>query len=178
MKKNIHKKWIIPAALVLLLLGAAFVYAFYFHTTQTEVNEFAAAEVSCETNEVWDGTTKSSITVTNTGTIAAYVRVRLTSYWLNGSGNIGAKSSEMPSFTLGDGWIYDEGNATCYYTKPLEPGETTPNMLASVITLKEDDGYTQTLDLLSEAIQAEPTTAVEDAWSVSVGEDGVIQLGN
>ncbi len=178
MKILLQKKWLLATAVIMLLFGATLVYAFYFHTTTTKVNEFAAAEVSCAANETWDGSQKTSVSVTNTGTVSAYIRVRLVGYWLNSSGNIAAKSSVLPEFTLAEGWLYDAETDTYYYQYPVAAGESTPNLLAedSAILLWEEDGYTLVVDILAEAIQAEPATAVEEAWSVGVGEDGTIEM--
>ncbi len=149
---------------LLLLVSIPMLLAYFIRQTESKTNQFEQVQVSCEAEEVVSGNVKSSIIVKNTSSIPVYIRVRLVSYWKTPSGDIAGRNSTAPSFTLADGWLYDQANDTYYYTKPVKVGDSTPNLLDSNITLVEDNGYIQVVEILAEAIQAAPNAAVETAW--------------
>lgn len=175
----------LPVALLLVLvLVCGTVFAYMFHRTEDKSTTFIPAQVSCEVQESFKDNAKSSITVQNTGNIDAYIRVRLVTYWVTGETDANGKpkvaAKEDPpelDFTPASGWIADSNNTdsdkTFYYQIPVgEKGsanDTTPELLSSSITLEMDsDGNRQVVDVFAEAIQAKPTTAVEEAWGVAL----------
>ncbi len=178
----------LPAVLlvVLLLLGSASaVLAYYLRQTGALNNSFTLSQVSCKTIEDTDEKTteKTLITVQNTSNVPVYIRVRLVSYWQTPSGNITGVYDNIiaPKLeTLGllnSKWLADKDNDTYYYTLPLAVGETTDNLLANKIILvkpEDNEGYIQVIEVLAEAIQAEPAEAVTTAWGVTVNADGSI----
>lgn len=176
MKKPLKLRRFVPVALLLVLaVICGSVFAYMFHRTEEEDTTFAPATVSCKVAEEFNGTEKSSITVQNTSNIPAYLRVRLVTYWVDGEGNVAAKSSRDLSITPAKDWIAGEDN-TFYYAKPVAPGASTPELLASgtTIVLTEENGFLQVVDVFAEAIQAEPTKAVTESWKVTVDGDGNI----
>ena len=170
---------IIVAALLFAAVGTT-VVAYMFRRTDEKKNTFIPAVVSCEVNETTNRplTEKSEITIKNTGNIDAYLRLRIVSYWMDSNGNILPKPSVIPTFTAASGWVSGSGN-TYYYSSPIEPGASTPNLLAegSTITLSEEDGALQVVEIISEAIQSKPESAVTDSWKVTVS-DGKITHAN
>lgn len=80
---------------------------------------------------------KEQIAVKNTGTINQYCRASIYKYWLNPKGE--SDTSMSPdlielNIPQGNGWIMDEAASTLertvmYYTKLLNSGETTPNVI-------------------------------------------------
>ena len=173
---KLKKGWIL--AIVILLVAAAVsgsAWAYMIKRTQTEQNDFTPAMVRCELHEVKNANTtqKTSIKVENTGNVDAYLRVRLVSYWVDGTGAIVSKPSQMPTVTLGLGWRAGSNN-TYYYQIPVAPGATTSEMLGSAITLTTADGYVQVVEVFAEAIQAQPTGAVTGSWGVSLNSSGHI----
>lgn len=150
-------------SLLALVLAVGITVAYMFKITDPIKNEFEKAVVTCAVNEAFNSGTgvKSSITVQNTGNIDAYIRVRLVSYWVNPSGDIIAKQSTIPSFTLASGWTH-KGNNIYQYETAIAPENSTPNLLGSSITLAEtdEDGNRQVIEVFAEAIQ----TNAEDAW--------------
>ena len=161
-----------PTLPVVILLALAVicgtVFAYMFHRTEDQSTTFTPAQVSCEVQETFKNNAKSSIKVTNTGNIDAYIRVRLVTYWVDSDGNVAAKSSPALSITPANDWIAGKDN-TFYYPLPVAAGDTTPELLSSSITLVVDaDGNRQVIDVFAEAIQAKPTTAVEEAWGVTL----------
>ena len=101
------------------------------------------------------------------------------SYWIDESGAIVSKSSEMPTFDIADDWISDEGNYTYYYTKKVAPDAFTTTLLdsGSTITLRlSSEGYRQVVEVFAEAIQAEPDEAVTDSWNVTIADDVITSV--
>ena len=144
---------------------------------QTEVveNVFVPAKVSCVVNETFQDNKKTNITITNTGTIKAYLRLRLVTYWVDSNGNILFESSPIISVDLnGNDWI--QSGDTYYYKEPVAPGESTKNLLKSGIQLvgDGDNGKRQVVEVFAEAIQSKPSEAVKSAWPVSLDSNGNI----
>lgn len=144
----------------LLLSGVALAYM--FHKADLEETAFTPAIVTCEVAEEFDGTSKTSIRVENTGNIPADIRVRLVSYWEDGDGNIVGRPSKMPEVSLADGWTEVEGEADTYwYQMPVDPQEFTGELLKAPIeleTMTDGDGRTlyQVIEVFADAIQSSP----------------------
>ena len=175
MRKNKRLITIVTALVLLGLVLCGTVISYMFHISEQKDNLFTPAEVSCEVLEEFaDNKTKSSIVVENTSNIAAYLRLRLVSYWVDGDGNIVAKPSQMPSFTIANGWRAGPDD-TYYYISPIKPEDKTPNLLADgqKIVLKQEDGYSQVVEVFAEAIQSKPVDAVEN-WGVTLDDNGII----
>ncbi len=182
------KRWMIVLLTLAAISAVGVTLAFMFKRTNT-VNTFVPAQVSCTVHERLDGaevtdlsavgSEKSDIRVQNTGNVQAYLRVRLVSYFVDEDKNItGEIPSAYPKLTLNDGWLPGESN-TYYYTKPVEPNGSTPVLCEPFPLLEQaaQDGKTvyQVVEVLAEAIQAEPVAAVEGAWGVTVAEDGALR---
>ena len=179
--KNRSKKLLFALLMLTVLLSLAVggVYSYMFAQTEDATNQLTQATVTCEVHEVRKDDQKTSITVTNTGKVDAYLRVRLVTYWVNEADEIVAKSSKKLVVDVADSWLADTENDTYYYKYPVKAVAETPNLLknGSVITLISEDGYRQVIEVFAEAIQAEGTTdldgtpAVTDAWGVIVSKD-------
>ena len=174
------RKMIAVLSLVLiagLVAVSDFADAYMRKTTEEVDNTFIPAYVDCVVYEDFADNKKTSITVENTGNIDAYIRVRLVSYWIDESGAIVSKSSEMPTFTTASDWIPDAGNYTYYYTKKVAPDAFTTTLLDSAITLRlSSEGYRQVVEVFAEAIQAEPDEAVTDSWNVTIADDVITSV--
>lgn len=170
MSKRI-RLWLI-AALALCAAAAVGVTLSFMFKKAEKTNTFVPAEVTCEVEESLFSGVKSKVCVKNTGNVAAYLRIRLVSYYVYDNGDIaGRVPSQYPTLTLQNGWIAGADH-TYYYPTPVEPGAKT-EILCDPITLgavKLADGKTvyQVLEVLAEAIQAEPVGAVQETWNVTV----------
>ena len=139
-------------------------------------NKFLPTKVTCEVTEVFDGSTgvKSNVNVKNTGTINAFIRVKLVTYRTNDQGQHIGGTASLPNFTLGKGWV--KYGDYYYYTLPVAPKEKPEADLISSITLEsytDVDGGHQAIDVMAEAIQSEPARAVGQAWGVSISQGSV-----
>lgn len=175
MKRPPNKRRFVPAVLLCVLAAVVIcgtVYAYMFHRTGEEGTTFTPATVSCKVAEEFNGTEKSSITVQNTSNIPAYLRVRLVTYWVNGEGEVAAKSSPELSIEYDSTkWIKDGDSDTFYCKTPVAPdapNNVTPELLTLPIELTVEDGFKQVVDVFAEAIQAEPAKAVKDSWKVTL----------
>ena len=170
MSKRI-RLWLI-AALALCAAAAVGVTLSFMFKEAEKTNTFVPAAVTCEVEESLFSGVKSKVCVKNTGNAAAYLRIRLVSYYVYDNGSIaGRVSSQYPTLTLQNGWIAGADH-TYYYTTPVKPDEKT-GILCDPITLgtvELADGKTvyQVLEVFAEAIQAEPVRAVQEAWNVTV----------
>ena len=89
--------------------------------TSPTVNTFTPSHVSCSVEESFDGKTKSSVNVLNTGDTEAFIRVKLVSYRVNEQGQHIGGTADIPEFTPGENWVKKGG--CYYYTLPVKPGE-------------------------------------------------------
>lgn len=170
-KRSLKTTFLVLISLLILLCGTTF--ALMLRQTDTLDNQFKPAIVSCAVTESFDGTEKTSIVVKNTGNIDAYLRLRLISYWVDSKGNIVSKSSQMPSVSVADGWVEGSDN-TYYYSQPVAPNKTTPNLLDEKITLVQENEYLQVVEVFADAIQSKPTDAVIESWHVTLDSNKII----
>ena len=148
-------------------------------------NKFLPSKVTCEVQEKFDGTTgeKTKVNVKNTGTIDAFIRVKLVTYRTNDQGQHIGGTASLPSFVLGADWV--KYGDYYYYTKPVAPNQTPATNLTDSMTLTgsyaDTDGGKQAVDVMAEAIQSVPVEAVQAAWGAgfSINADGsLIVPGN
>lgn len=181
-----QKKILMIAALLVVALTVGTTLAFMFKRTSVK-NSFVSATVTCKVHEKLDGNEhtdgihignrKSEIHVENTGNYNAYIRVRIVSYWVDADGNTIGMPSQVPKPELAnDKWLSGE-NDTYYYEIPVAPGELTamlfkPFMLQTAVDAKGATVY-QMVEMLAEAIQAEPAAAAENAWGVAIADGKV-----
>lgn len=147
-------------------------------------NTFLPTKVTCEVTESFDGSSgvKSNVNVKNTGTINAFIRVKLVTYRTNDQGQHIGGTASLPEFTLGENWVSYDGYY--YYTLPVAPGESPRTNLADSMTLNgsytDTDGGKQSIDVMAEAIQSVPEAAVKAAWGAgfSINADGSLNVPN
>ena len=160
-------------AAVLLSLTVAGTIA-YLHTYTEDVeNAFTPGSVPCSVSESFTPSTgvKQNVFVTNGGNVPAYIRVKLVPYWCdNKTGDIVSKAAWTPDFEPGSGWVLHDG--FYYYTSPVSAGDPTENLINTItLTIDQNDGSLQALDIIAESIQAEgvdaqAAKAVVKAWGV------------
>ena len=178
MSKRI-RLWLI-AALALCAAAAVGVTLSFMFKKAEKTNTFVPAEVTCKVEESLLSGVKRNVCVENTGNVAAYLRIRLVSYYVYANGSIaGRVPSQYPMLNLQNGWIAGTDH-TYYYPTPVEPGAKT-GILCDPITLgtvELADGTPvyQVLEVFAEAIQAEPVGAVQEAWNVTVSDTRITPI--
>ena len=160
---------LIIALALILVLAVGGTVAYIFTQTDPVINTFTPTEAKITVDEETNSNQKTSITVVNNSTgVPVYIRVALVANMIDGAGNV-TGAADVPEFTPGDDWL-EGSDGYYYYTKAVPVGESTGNLLKSQMILDEN----MQVVVLADAIQAEPTTAVTQAWGVTV-ENGVIK---
>ena len=144
------------------------------------VNEFTPGVVTIEVDEKFDSTTKSDVSIKNTGNVPAYIRVALVPAWVDDEGNIAAKPASLKldcDITWGDDFnqFWFEGTDGFYYCKTfIKPDEYTPILIKSCTVKDGEHKYDFELQIIASAVQSLPTTTVEAVWPVVVDTDGTL----
>lgn len=174
------RKWLgtlVALALVLCIAGGA-TLAFLMVTTPSLTNVFQYGHVTCAVQEEFDGTTKSNVSIKNTGNTQSYIRVKLVFTWKDAEGNVSAQPVTDQDYEMDLNkvdWFEKDGY---YYAKaPVAPDHNTPDLIHSCteIVANAPEGDTLSLEILADAIQSTPTRAVEQAWGVVVDTDGLLK---
>lgn len=179
-RKNTRTITLLIALLLFSALAVGGTVAWLTANATPVKNTFTPSHVACSVTEEFDSTTgvKSNVNVTNTGDTEAYIRVKLVTYRVNEQGQHIGGTAEIPAFEPGAGWkVY---NGYYYYTSPVEPGEKPATNLIDSITLtgsyEDADGGKQVVEVMAEAIQSQPANAVNEAWGVTVDDDGNLAI--
>lgn len=195
-KRNRHRKLRKPVKVILSFLliftvtvGGTLAYL----STQTDdvVNTFTPSHVDCKVEEVFENNVKSAIKVQNTSDIDAFIRVKLISYRVNDEGKQIGGLAVIDDFNLGVGWFeYDgfyyhkapvaanDSNPGTYddMTKNLLTDDTSITLKSYEVTTEDPDGGKQVIEVMAEAIQSKPNAAVEQAWKVTVDDNGNLAI--
>lgn len=160
-------------AVIILVIISGSVGAYMRKQTGTVENTFIPAEVSCEVVETFDNNLKTDISIKNTGTVDAYLRLSFVTYWVDKNGDIIMKEPKELSFEY-DSSKWFELKGIYYYKDPVMPGESTADLLEEgksigLYTEGTGDNVTrQVIEVFAEAIQSIPSDAVTEAWDVNV----------
>ena len=163
---------------IILLISTAVGSTVAFLATKTEPveNSFEYANVSCKVTQNCD-TDGSIVQVKNTGTISAYIRAAVVANWIDVDGNIAASVPKGYSYDLtcsSGSWAQGK-DGFFYYLLPVAPGASTEgNLLTCTVTCPETPEYTLSVEVLAEAIQSTPASAVNEAWSAAVDGSGML----
>lgn len=191
------RKWFAGVAAVALagLLVVGGTIAWLVSSTGTVTNTFVVGGVTTDIVEEFDDDTKENVYVKNTNNVPVYVRAQVVINWIDVSNNniVASVPSDytyvMDPATLpaGSGWVKG-GDGFYYYTKPLaanDEAETdtykkmTSNLINKVESFyPESPKYRLSVEVLTEAVQAVPKTAVEDAWDASVADQGTATVAD
>lgn len=186
-KKAVRKPAVIVSAVVLLvLLAVGGTLAYLTAKTGTLKNVFNPSNIEIELEETFDSgsSEKKDVKVKNTGA-AAYIRARVVVTWKNNSDNVYAKAPvEGTDYTISysndTGWTLGS-DGFYYYNAAVAAGASTQNLIDSC-QLKSGatppDGYRLSVDILAEAIQADPKTAAIEAWNVTIVSGGELTPQN
>ena len=153
-------------------------------------NNFVPGTVACQVLEKFDTESgayvKRGVRVKNTGNTDAYIRVLLVFTWKDKDGNIFSnKPQEGKDYQINKNltdWIKQESDAGTYYyyKKPVARDAETDVLIellrqADGVTGPENGKYKLSVDILADAVQANPPQAVKDSWGVDV-ENGEIKV--
>ena len=169
---------LLAAVIVLLASAVGGTWAFLVAQSGSVQNDFTYAHVSCTVKEKFDGTTKSDVQIQNTGDIPAYIRARIVVTWKDASGNVSAVVPvENTNYTIAfneTDWVQKGDYWYCKTAVPVD--RETPVLIKNCEKKGEaPEGYDLSVEILADAIQSEPASAVKEAWGVTVDANGNIQ---
>ena len=168
-KRTLARPVLLALSLVLVLgLGVGGTLAYLVTNTDPVTNTFTPGEVTTEIEEPnWDGRVKEDVTIKNTGDVAVYIRAAIVANWVDAYDNIIApatKGTDYTSFTSDSGWVERDGYY--YWISPVAVGSSTGKLINScqpIASAKPEGADHLKMDILSQAIQAEPAQARIDA---------------
>lgn len=170
-----RKSFVLLASVALLVLGAiGGTVAYLVDGTEATVNTFNYGTVSCVVNETFNGSTKSDVTIQNTGNTDAYIRAQVVVTWQDASGNVYGASQPVAgtdySIEYGSGWK-QHTDAYYYYPSAVPVGASTGVLITSCTPVagQAPEGYTLSVEILADAVQSSPANAVTEAWGVNPG---------
>lgn len=187
------RAYVLLLALALLTgLSVRASVAYLADRTAEKKNEFTYGRVTSSVNETFEeefgDPVKRNVSLRNTGNTPAYLRALLVVTWKDENGVV---FSTLPvedvdyeiDMTLAKHWILkDEGfGSYIYYRYPVDPGESTPELIDMVrqntyATVPENGKYKLSFEIVVDAVQAYPADAVKEAWNVDVNEDGTLEV--
>ena len=187
MKLKMTKKKLLAAIVSTALLcgvGVGGTVA-WLHDSAQVTNTFDLADVSGNIKEELNNKEKTNVKFTNTGNVDAYVRVALSVSLVNEAGeivpinvppfeNMTNSSNDNYSIEWGntENWEYHGGYY--YYLGKLAPKGSTPNLINKITeTIAEGEEYDLRVDVSAQWIQAEPASAVAEAWGVVITDSDV-----
>lgn len=169
---------------VLLLAGVVGTFA-WLSVTGVLVNEFGFGSVAPSVDETLKDNVKRDVSVKNTGSAPAYLRVAVDIYWQDKDGARlwdepvagtdyviawGSVSKASASNTASSWVVASDGYY--YWTSPVAPMGKTDVLIKSV-TEQKADGKNLVVDISTQAIQSTPGDAAAEAWGCAV-KDGVL----
>lgn len=179
------KKYLISKKAIVLLLSLSLLVTAALSTTLaylvsnpvSVVNSFTPAHVDSSVVETISGTTKNNVKIQNDGDIPAYIRAKVVFTWqkteIDPASNkevVYALPAENDDYNITwtkDGWAEGQDqDGFYYYNQQVPAGETTDVLFTecSPVANKAPEGYSFCVEILCDAIQAEPANVVTDIW--------------
>ena len=170
---------LLVASILLITTAVGSTVAFLTTKTEPVENTFEYAKVSCEVTETFDMNAGRCVQDRNTGTIDAYIRATYVVNWVDAQGNIASSDPAGYSYTLTENpdssWTKGK-DGYFYYLTPVAPNDSTPgSLLTCTATYPDNPEYTLSVEILAEAIQSTPESAVADAWGVTVSSKPAVE---
>lgn len=184
-KKHMTKITLIIAASV--LLAAAVVggtIAYLQAQSETVANKFEPGSVIIDIPEELDGGVKRNVSVKNVGVSPAYIRAAIVVNWKDADGNVySVKPVKGTDYNItmpeNSGWFFNSNDGYWYYNSIVAPDNNTGILIEECQPVSPSTapaGYTLSVEIVSQAIQAAPEEAVEGAWPVVVGPDAKLYM--
>lgn len=180
MKRN-YKKIVLLAVSLLLVMCAAIggTVAYLIDSTGEVKNTFIPASVPPGIDENIEGNVKKDVTIKNTGNVDAYIRVKVVVTWKDANGSV-YKTAPVKGtdYNWADGdskWV-KHTDGFWYYTAKVPANGSTASLFTDckqLSTAKVPDGYSLSVDIHAQSVQAEPADVVEKTWGVVITEGNV-----
>ena len=151
----------------MLLAGAVGgTWAFLVAQSESVQNNFTYAHVRCTIDEKFENGVKSDVKIQNTGDIPAYIRARIVVTWKDANGKVSAVPVKNTDYTIAFNETDWTQQGDYWYCKTaVDAGGETPVLIIKC----EKKGnapkdYDLSVEILADAIQSEPASAVTEAW--------------
>ena len=179
--------WAAVALALMLVLSVGGTVAYLSTATGSVTNTFTPTPVECTVVEdpfdQGKSTLKTNVSVQNTGKADAHIRATIVVTWQDAAGNVYGQvpvKGEGKDYVLeinDTGW--EKGTDGYWYCIAAGNLDTqTAVLIKSCTALTSLDGYTLNVEILAQAIQAEPDAAASAAWgAANVAGLAVIRAG-
>ena len=169
--KRFNSRFVALLSSLVLILGLTVgaTIAYLVDDTDSVVNTFTPGKTDIIIVEKFDGITKSDVKVNLTSdSVDSYIRARVIINWVDGDKILAAMPEGYTQNIDMSGINWKEENGYYYYNGVVAPGGATTNLI-NTATYTYPAGGTAKLqiEILAEAIQAEPASAVAEAWGVT-----------
>ena len=177
-----RKKSIIIMVIAAVLVGSiAALTVSDISKTNTRTNTFTKATFNPVINETFDNVTKEDVYISNNGNSPMYVRVAIIYSFINTSGLLLSDTPvENTDYTVNlsssTNWLHGS-DGYYYYKNAIGANEQTDILIEEIEDLTNYNNKRLDVDILAQGIQADPSSAVIEAWNVNVN-NGVISLRN
>lgn len=177
--RSLKNKYLVICIAALFLIGAVSVSAYLFASNDPAKNEFTAAtEPSISITESTDNplTLKENVAVDvgNPG-YAVYVRAAIVVNWVDKDGNVYSikpvlgQDYEMSLNTEPVGsWLYNGSDGYYYYMYSVFADQTDVLITSCYQTAAAPTGYSLSVEIIAQTIQALGTTDMDDTPAVTV----------
>ena len=182
--KRVIKPFALLVSLILLVAGlTSTTIAFLADSPEPVTNNFQYDKVACSVNEEFeDGmVVKRNVSVQNTGTTEAYIRAKVVATWQDEEGNIAAEvpvvGEEMDyTITYNDKDWFKGDDGYWYCKNKIAAGGETPILIDTCRVKKSGPANCHlVVEILADAIQANPSNAVTEAWGVTVSNGQITE---
>lgn len=167
------KKTILMLAAMALLLTVTVgsTIAYLWTSTPAVTNTFTPASSGTDITEDFKDNVKNTVQIKNTGDVKSYIRAAVVVTWQNENGEVlgevPVKDTDYSITWTRAGWTDLQRDGFYYYNTVVEPGKSTGVLFTDCKPLKAapKDGYTLHVEIIAQSIQAEPISAVQEAWN-------------
>ncbi len=176
-----RKKITIAVAACALALACAGGALAWLSATGVLVNQFGIGTVKPTVEEDFSGAVKSNVYVTNEGTAPMYLRAEVDIYWQDEQGNrlweepvegtdyqiVWGNSVQTGGTEIADAKWAQGSDGHWYWSASVAPAAQTGQLIKSVTGLYQESDKRLVVDVITQAVQASPDEAVEQAWGCS-----------
>ena len=171
------KRNVIIIASIVLLIAISTTIAFISRTSTID-NSFTVGTVSNVVEETFENGVKEDVSIKNTGNVDSYIRAFILISYKDANDVIltdtpVANTDYSITMSNSTNWLYSSTDGFYYYKLPVSPNQNTDILIEECRELQSHNDKILNVDIISESIQATPTSAVTEAWGVSVVNNNI-----
>ena len=158
---------------LVVMLTICTTLAYVFTSSDPVTNTFTPVTSDIEIGEEFEDNVKKNVVVNNTGSLDSYIRAKVVITWQNEAGEVYPEQPVVDTEANGGDYIITYGTADWtlaadgfwYYKASVAPEASTGNLIVNAQPIKKcvDASYTLHIEILSQAVQSTPDSAV-DVW--------------